>query len=213
MANTRPDIAFATNKLAQFMSDPAQYHLTAVKHLLRYLRSTKSTAIRYGPEDPNLRGYSDADYGSDKADRKSTIGNVFMLAGGAVSWLSRKQRSVATSTTEAEYIAMSTCSKHAVWIGQLLRDIGYAEYLGDTVWTVRLFGDNQSSLALIHNPQIHERSKHIDIAYHNVRDRQRRGQISIDFVGTDEMVADGLTKPLPVSSFDRQVSMLGLSVI
>lgn len=213
MANTRPDIAFATNKLAQFMADPAQYHLTAVKHLLRYLRSTKQMALRYGPEDPNLRGYSDADYGGDKVGRKSTIGNVFMLAGGAVSWLSRKQRSVATSTTEAEYIAMSTCAKHAVWLSQLLRDVRYAQYLGDNPWTVNLLGDNQSSIALIRDPQIHERSKHIQIAYHNVRDRQRRGEVNITYIPTDEMVADGLTKPLPVRLFAKQISSLGLCTI
>ena len=167
--------------------------------------------IRYGPGNPSLIGYSDADYGGDKSDRKSTTGNAFLLAGGAVSWLSRKQRSVSTSTTEAEYIAMSTCAKQAIWLAQLLRDIGYAQYLGDSPWTTNLLGDNQSSLALIRNPQIHERSKHIDICYHNIRDREKRGQIKISYVGTEEMVADGLTKPLTGPSFENSVVSFGLT--
>ena len=132
MTTIRPDIAFAVNKLAQYMSDPAKFHQTAVKHLLRYLRSTKDMQIRYGPETPNLVGYSDADYGGDKSDRKSQSGNIFLLGGGAVSWHSRKQRSVSTSTTEAEYIAMSACAKQGVWLTQLLRDVGYAQYLGES---------------------------------------------------------------------------------
>lgn len=212
MTISRPDIAFTTNKLAQYLSDPAKHHQQAVKRLVRYLRSTKAMRIRYGPETPNLTGYSDADYGGDKSDRKSTTGNVFLLAGGAVSWLSRKQRSVSTSTTEAEYVALSTCAKQAVWLAQLLRDIGYAQYLGDSPWTTNLRGDNQSSLALVRNPQIQERSKHIDICYHNIRDREKRGQIKIDYVCTAEMAADGLTKPLTGSSFESSVSLLGLSM-
>jgi hypothetical protein len=88
--NTRPDIIFAISKLAQYISEPIRYHESAVKHLLRYLRSTKDVFIRYGPEDPDLIRYSDADYANDKSDRKSTTGNVFILAGGAVLWLSRK---------------------------------------------------------------------------------------------------------------------------
>jgi hypothetical protein len=129
MINIRPDTAFTTAKLAQFISDPATRHKAAAKHLLRYIRSTKDIRIRYGPKDLNLVGYSDADYASDKADRKSIIGNVFMLAEGAVSWLSRKQRSVVTSMTKAEYISISTYAKQAIWLAQLLRDIGYAKYL------------------------------------------------------------------------------------
>jgi hypothetical protein len=134
------------------MSDPTDYHQSTVKHFIRYLRSTKDMEIRYGPENPNLIDYTDADYGGDKSDRKFTTGNVFLLAGGAISWLSRKQKSVSTSTTEAEYIAASTCVKQGVWLAQLLRDIRYAQYLGESPWITNLLGDNQSSLALIRNP-------------------------------------------------------------
>jgi hypothetical protein len=106
------------------------------------MRSTKNRCICYSPTNPDLLGYSDADYASDKSDCKLTSGNVFLLAGGAVSWLSRKQKSVSTSTTEAEYISMLICAKQAMWLSQLLRDIGYAKYLGSSQWTVNLKGNN-----------------------------------------------------------------------
>jgi hypothetical protein len=128
--NIRLDTAFITIKLAQFISDPATRHKAAAKHLLRYIRSIKDIRIRYGLKDLNLVGYSDADYASDKADRKSIIGNVFMLARGTVSWLSQKQRSIVILTTETEYISISIYAKQVIWLAQLLRDIGYAKYLG-----------------------------------------------------------------------------------
>ena len=98
------------------MSDSADYHQSSIKHLIRYLRSTKNIEIRYKPENLNLISYTDADYGGDKLDRKSITGNVFLLAEEAISWLSRKQKSVLISITEAEYIAASTCAKQGVWL-------------------------------------------------------------------------------------------------
>jgi hypothetical protein len=111
MTIIRPDIVFAVNKLAQYMLDLARYYQSAVKHIVRYLRLIKDINLRYGPENPNLIGYSDADYGGDKSNRKSTIANVFLLGGKAIFWLSRKQRSVSILITEAEYIAISTYAK------------------------------------------------------------------------------------------------------
>jgi uncharacterized protein with PIN domain len=117
---------------------------------------------------------------------------------------------VATSTTKAEYIAISIYAKQGVWLAQLLRDIGYAQYLGESPWTVNLLEDNQSSLALIRNPQIHKRSKYIDICYYNIRDRERRGQIKTDYISINDMAANGLTKPLGGPAFEKYVSLLGL---
>jgi hypothetical protein len=112
------------------MSDPAVFHTRAVKHLLRYIRSTAALRLRYGPGQDKIIGYSDADYAADKTDRKSTLGYIFTFAGGAISWRSTKQRSVATLTTEAEYIALSICAKYALWLRQLLSDIGYSKFIG-----------------------------------------------------------------------------------
>jgi hypothetical protein len=105
---------------------------------------------------------------------------------------------------------MSTCAKQAIWLAQLLRDIGYAKYLGASQWTTNLRGDNQSSLALIRNHHIHDRSKHIDIAYHHIRDLEKHRRINIEYVGTDEMIADGLTKPLTGPALESHIRLLGL---
>ena len=209
---SRPDAAFAIAKLAQFMSRPYEHHAAGLKHVLRYLRSTSRLGIKYGPcENQNLVGYSDADYAADKSDRKSTSGFIFSLGGGAVSWASKKQRSVSTSTTEAEYLALSTCSKHAVWIGELLRETGFPQYLGGSGWTTQLKGDNQSALALVKNPQVNDRTKHIDVAYHHIRDLQEKQKIQIEYIPTHQMVADGLTKPLKRPQFDDFVRRLGMT--
>jgi hypothetical protein len=135
---------------------------------------------------------------------------VFILVEGAVLWLSQTQRSVAILIIEADYISVSTCAKQAIWLGQLLRDMGYAKYLGDSEWTTNLRGDHQSSLALVRNPHIHDRSKHIDIAYHYVRDLEKHNRIKIEYIDTDDMIADGLTKRLTGPGFDRHDFLLGL---
>jgi len=223
--HTRPDIAFAVGRLSQYLSDPAKHHGQALKSLLKYLRSTIDKGIVYGSSgSSNLVGYSDSDYATDKLDRKSILGYVYMLGGGPISWISRKQKSVATSTTEAEYMALSTCAKEGLWIIQLLKDMGYTKYLGDDLNRVsivedvnheanspaQLKGDNQAALTLVKDAHIHERSKHIDVAYHHVRDLHQRNLIQVAFVPSAEMVADGLTKPLPRDKYNEFIKQLGL---
>lgn len=130
---------------------------------------------------------------------------------------------MATSTAEAEYMAMSTCAKESQWLVRLLRDMGAGEYLGRFPYQgqlrenekfrsyyVNMKGDNQAALSLAKDPQIHDRSKHIDIHYHNIRDLIQRNRIHVEYVCTEDMVADGLTKPLPREGFQRFVSQLGL---
>ncbi|MGN7093129.1 Ty1/Copia family ribonuclease HI, partial [Bacillus safensis] len=174
-----------------------------------------------------LVGYSDSDYAMDKTDRISILGNVFMMASCPVSWSSKKQKSVATSTMEAEYMAMCQAAKQSQWLAQLLREMGYGKYIGCNQYQptvkeeqsfvigspVKLFGDNQASLSLVRDAHTHERSKHIDVAYHYVRDLYRRNRINVEFIGTRDMVADGFTKPLPKPDFARFISQLGLTNI
>ena len=211
MIHTRPDIAFALGKLSQHMSDPADFHWKAFKGLLRYIASTMSTRLRYGPgPHQQLVLYSDADWAGQRSDRKSTSGTVSFLYGGPICWGSKVQRSVATSSTESEYIAMSATAKMSQWIAQVLRDMNEAHRIGANSSTVSIKGDNQGSLALVQNPHLHERSKHIDISYHHVRDLQERKKIAVDYVPTENMPADGLTKPLARTLFERFIQQLGL---
>ena len=209
MVYTRPDIAFALGRLSQFMQDPAEHHAQALKHLMRYLRSTISLRISFGPIG-KLVVYSDADWASDKTDRKSITASVGMIGGGPVFWASKKQTAVATATTEAEYVAMSYTAKQGQWVAQILRDLGFGGYVAKNHQTVDTRGDNQGAIALAKNPHLTERSKHIDISYHYVRDLQEKNRVDLKYVPTNEMVADGLSKPLPTTLFNSFMKQIGM---
>ncbi|KAI1002516.1 hypothetical protein K3495_g5684 [Podosphaera aphanis] len=211
MVLTRPDIAFVLGKLSQYMSDPAQHHGSAPKNLMRYLKATVSQKLRYGPGRGTQFGvYSDADWASDKADRKSVSWGVVMFYGGPISWLSSKQRSVATSSSESEYIALSTSAKQGHWVAQVFRDLKRSGHLGKNPDRVQMYSDNQVSLALVKNPHLHERSKHIDVCFHYIRDMAEKGKLIVEYIPTSEMIADGMTKPLARINFEKLKIQLGL---
>lgn len=215
MVYTRPDIAFALGRLSQFMQDPAKQHERGLKRLMRYLRRTITLRVRFGlvskDATKELEVYSDADWAQDKTDRKSVSACLGLIGAGPIFYGSKKQTSVATATTESEYIAMSTTAKQGQWIAQILRDIGYPEYVSKNGMTVATFGDNQGAIALAKNPHLTERSKHIDISYHYIRDLQERERVDIKYVPTDKMAADGLTKPLTKGPFERFKRMIGMT--
>jgi Reverse transcriptase (RNA-dependent DNA polymerase) len=203
---TRPDLAFVVHKLSQFCHQPYRQHWQGVLRVFRYLKHTQTLAIQYGPSTDGLVGYTDTDYAADTLDRHSTMGYVFML-GGAVTWSARKQQSISTSTTEAEYVGFCNAAKEAVWLRNLLQQIGrgaYAEH------TTRLYGDNQSALKLVANPEFHARSKHIDVQYHCVRELVEDGIVSVDYIPTADMIADCLTKPLKKTKLAANLISLGL---
>jgi Reverse transcriptase (RNA-dependent DNA polymerase)/gag-polypeptide of LTR copia-type len=215
MVLTRPDIAFTLGKLSQYMSDPAEHHGHALKNLMRYLNSTITQKLCYSPGGAykHFVVYSDADWASDKVDRKSISGSVVMFYGGPISWSSKKQRSVATSSCESEYMALSTCTKQGQWVAQIFRDLGLAKYIGKDPNCVDMLGDNQGSLALVKNPRLHERSKHIDICYHFIRDLEEQGKLSVTYIPTADMIADGMTKPLQRVAFERFKNQMGMTTL
>jgi len=157
MVFTRPDIDFPTGKLSQYLNEPADCHGTGLKALLRYIGWTTNLQIHHGPTAKgHLTLYSDADWAGDRTDCKSTSGHVAMLYRGPISWGSRKQTSVATSSTKSEYIAMSSCAKQSQWIVQVLKDMGFPRYIGKHPYVAQIKGDNQGALALVKNPHLHE---------------------------------------------------------
>ena len=172
-----------------------------------------------------ITGFSDSDYTIDSVDRKSILAYVYIFIGGPVFWISRKQKSVATLTTEAEYIALSICAKEGLWISQLLRDLGLTIFIGDYLKRVSIIedkahkaalptqikGDNQAALALVGNKYIHNRSKHIDVNYYNIRDLHERNLITVSFVPSADIVADGLTKPLIKDKHKTFKQQLGIT--
>ena len=195
--NTRPDISYAVSSLARFSSKPTKEHWTALKRLLRYLRGTVGHGILYKQEgSKECIGFSDADWAGDVNDRKSTSGYVFMLNGGAVSWSSKKQKCVALSTAEAEYVALSSAAQESVWLRQLMTELGS----GPETPTL-IFEDNQSAIAMTKNPQFHGRAKHIDIKHHYIREQVTLGNITLEYCPTSEMTADFLTKGLSRETF------------
>lgn len=194
---SRPDIMYAVANVSKFLTNPSQEHWQAVKIILRYIRNTLDVGIEYRKtEETRLIGYSDSDYAGDVTTRKSTSGIVFTLAGGAISWASKRQSVVAMSTTEAEYIAASDATKEAIWLRRLLNDIGFGQK-GSTILNV----DNQGAIKLIHNPELHKRTKHIDVRYHFIREKVNGGEIKINYLKSEEQLADLFTKALPKQTF------------
>ena len=183
---TRPDISQAVGALARHMAKPTTEHWTAAKGVLRYVSGTASCGITFGPK-LDIQAYCDADYAEDRDTRRSTTGYVFTLGGGAISWSSRLQPTVAVSTTEAEYMAAAYAIKEALWLRTLLYELG----LGQD--TITICADNQSAIKLLKNPVFTMRSKHIDVAYHFARERVIRRDITFRYVPTTSMVADALT--------------------
>lgn len=204
---TRPDIAHAVGVVSKFNSAPTEAHLTAVKRILRYLKGTINLGLKYQKGSNSLTGYSDADWAGDLDDRHSMTGNLFLLAGGAISWLSKKQAVVALSTAEAEYIALSSAAQEATWLRRILAE------LGNSTGCVPLMEDNQGAIALAKNPVAHARTKHIDIRYHYIREAVQSGLIDLQYCPTHEMCADLLTKLLPKVQFERLRLALGMETL
>jgi len=206
----RPDIAYAANRLAQFTKNPKPKHWTAVKRLLRYLKGTKNYKLTYGRSDELLHNelsiYCDVDWASE-GDRKSISGYVVTIAGGAIAWSSKKQGTIALSTGEAEYVAATHVAKQVLWHCSILRELEFP--LPDTS-TILL--DNQAALAIARHPECHSRTKHIDIAYHFLRDLVENRTIDMIYIDTEYNVADLFTKGLPRGvhqNFTTEIGVLG----
>ncbi|UYV76125.1 hypothetical protein LAZ67_13002672 [Cordylochernes scorpioides] len=207
MTGTRPDIAYAVSRVSQFMNNPGPSHWTAVKKIFGYLKATKNIGICFGGSSctSTLIGFSDADFAGDLDTRKSTTGYVFMLNNGPISWCSQKQNCVSLSTTESEYIAASKATKEAIWLRHLLRELHQEQVKPTTI-----FCDNQSCIRLVHNPEYHKRTKHIDISYHFIRDHFQNHAIDLLYVCSNDQAADIFTKALPPERYRRLRSQLGL---
>jgi hypothetical protein len=198
LTNTRPDICFVVNTLSQFLVEPRCVHLVATKHVMRYLKGTIDYGLSYdGDHDFTLSGYTDANWAKSVSDRKSTSGYCFSLGSAMISWQSRKQSSIALSTTEAEYIAACSASYKVIWLRKLLTGLFDLEMRA----TLILY-DNQSCIKMTENHVFHDRSKHIDIRYHYICDMVQRGALKLQYISTDEQFADVLTKPLSHVKFE-----------
>ncbi|KAM1306524.1 hypothetical protein ACFX2H_008899 [Malus domestica] len=186
---TRPDISFSVHQVCQFMQNPMVSHFTAVKRILRYLKGTMQLGLTYSKSDLTIQAFSNADWAGDPNDRRSTTGMVVFLGANPISWSSKKQQTVSRSSTEAEYRAMSTTTAEIDWILQLLSFL-QVHIPSSPV----LFCDNLSAIALSFNPVQHQKTKHIDVDVHFVRERIAQKQLAVQFVSSREQFADIFTK-------------------
>jgi hypothetical protein len=188
MVCTRPDIAHAVGVVSRYMNNPGKEHWEAVKWILRYLRGTTTHALCFGGSDTFLQGYVDSDMAGDKDSRRSTTGYVFTIGGTTVSWISKLQKVVALSTTEAEYVAATEASKEMIWLQRFMEELGKKQENN------KLYCDSQSAIHLAKNSAFHSKTKHIQLRYHFIRSALEDGQLKMEKIHTSQNPADMLTK-------------------
>jgi len=208
MLGTCPDITYTVAALSRHAANPGTEHQHTLDCLFRYLCGTSDYKLVYchGVSGGNsILRYVDADWGSNVNDRKSTSGYIFTLSGGAISWSSKKQSAVALSSTEAKYITGTHAAKEAIWLRQL-----FAGLQQPSSFPIPLHIDNQSAIAIAKNPKFHDRTKHIDIHYHFLCHKVESGDITLDYVSTNDQPADVLTKGLAREKHKKFSKELGL---
>ena len=203
---TRPDITYAVQQLSQFLDNFSFAQWNAAIRVVRYLKGTRDLRLGLGGDQSiSLRGFTDSDWANCLDTRRSVGGYLFTLGSAVISWSSRKQKTVATSSCEAEYTAAFESSKEAIWLRTLLSKIDMAPAGPTTIMC-----DNNAAIVLSNDPSLHSRSKHFDIRHHFLRERVDRGKISLSYVNTHDNVADLFTKALDKTRFTRLRSLTGL---
>jgi hypothetical protein len=204
---TRPDIAFATSRLARFLVNPSNDHQDAADRVLLYLQETKALALRLGNGE-DLEVASDASFADNTIDRKSSQGYAIKLFGGLISWRANKQDTVTTSTTEAELLALSQVAKEAIFTSRLLKELQVT--LNDPIITIKC--DNTQTIRLINEDvaKLQTKLRHVDIHHHWLRQEVTRKLIKVEYVPSDNMIADGFTKALPANKWASFLDQVGL---
>ncbi|GJT85063.1 putative ribonuclease H-like domain-containing protein [Tanacetum coccineum] len=204
---SRPDIMFAVSACSRHQVTPLTSHLNAVKKIFKYLKGQPKLGLWYPKDSPfQLEAYSDSDYAGSHGDRKSTTGGCQFLGRRLISWQCKKQTIVATSSTEAEYVAAASCCAQVLWIQNQLLDYGF------NFMNTKIFIDNQSTICIVKNPVFHQRTKHIEIRHHFIRDANEKNLIQVLKIHTDENVADLLTKAFDGPRFEYLVVHIGMVV-
>jgi hypothetical protein len=214
---TRPDIARTTQKLAEFSTNPGPDHLAAATKALSYLKGTRSLALEYDgsiESDPSFQSASDAAFADDPATRRSTEGYLFTLFRGPIEWKSIKQKTVSTSTTEAELLSLSHASTSLLWWQRFFKSLRLD--LNSADLTINC--DNQQTVRLMvkEAPRLVTKLKHVDIHHHWLREQVAKGSIHIDWIPTSQMPADGFTKALTRQkheNFVRQLNMVDIGAL
>ncbi|GJZ77523.1 retrovirus-related pol polyprotein from transposon TNT 1-94 [Tanacetum coccineum] len=205
LTSSRPDLNYVVCLCARYQAKPTEKHLQAVKRIFRYLNGTIHMGLWYSKDtDMSLTAYADADHAGCQDTRRSTSGSAQFLGDKLVSWSSKKQKSTAISSTEAEYIALSGCCSQILWMRLQLTDYGFQFN------KIPLYCDNKSVIALCCNNIQHSIAKHIDMRYHFIKEQVENGIVELYFVRTEYQLADIFTKPLPRERFNFLIDKLGM---
>jgi hypothetical protein len=201
---TRPDISYAVSQVSKKMQNPSEEDWSLVKRILRYLKKTEQAKLVYQTKGQALEGYSDASYAPNSEDRKSVSGYAFKMNGAAISWKSKKQPIVSLSSMEAEYIALTSTMKEAIWLIKIQNDLKVKRT------KMKIYEDNQSTIKTAKNEIHTERSKHIDVRYHFVREQLQKEIVEVEYCPTEDMTADIMTKSLGSIKHLKFVRELGI---
>lgn len=201
---TRPDLSYAVNYSSRFMEIPKIQNVKVVKHILRYLKGTLNNGVCFtnGNDLKCLDAFCDSDYAGDTETRKSTTGYVIFFCGGPISWCSRRQPIVATSSSEAEYIAAADCVKELTYLKSFIEELLHCAI------RINLSIDNQSAIHMVKSGISNKRSKHIDVKYHFINEKFNEGMFKVDYCSSEKQLADFLTKPLSETKFKNLINCL-----
>ena len=205
MVCSRPDLSHALSVVSRYMANPGKEYWKAVQWIFRYLRGTSNAHLQFGKSRDGLVDFVDSDYAGDLDKRRSLTGYVFTIGGCAVSWKAILQHTVAWSTTEAEYMAISEACREATWLRG-----SYTELCGDMSCTT-IFCDSQSAICLTKDQMFHERTKHIDVRYHYIREVIAKGDVKVCKISTHDNPADMMTKPVTATKFELCLDLVGIS--
>ena len=206
---TRPDLAYALSVFSRFLANPGHRHWTGIQQVLRFLKGTTEVGLTYTRcAQWHVHGFCDSDYGGDVDTRRSTTGYVIIAGGGPIQWRAKLQPTVSLSVSESEYKSASALATDNFWLVQFLREIHFSVPLPMSLWC-----DNQGALNMMDNPVCHDRTKHIDIKYHYVREQILAGNCIFSYIPTADNLADMFTKALTLKPFTKCSTDMRLAVI
>ncbi|KAL9994189.1 putative RNA-directed DNA polymerase [Helianthus debilis subsp. tardiflorus] len=206
LSHTRPDIAYAVGVVSQFMHQPQVSHMEAVWRIVRYLKGTVGHGVLFQPNRHlEVQAYTDADWAGDKKDRRSTSGYFTLVGGNLVTWRSKKQKVVALSSAEAEFRGIARGLAEVLWIHKLLNEIGFTQNKTSTIVC-----DNKAAIQISENPVQHDRTKHVEVDRHFIKEKLESGVIKLSFVRSGDQLADILTKAVNGKIFHHCLSKLSI---
>jgi hypothetical protein len=205
MLGSRPDLCYAISYFSRYSTNFTSQHWKGLLNVIGYLGTTKDYLLELGGNKVSLSGGSDSSYGSLLEKGHSISGCYFKLGNSLISWYSKKQNTVALSSCEAEYMALSKSATEGIWLKNLLGDLGYQNQS-----PVVIYCDNKSTISISKNPVFHSRTKHIAIRHHFIREKIEENVIAVEYVKGIDNIADGFTKALPRATFEKFIENIGL---